>query len=104
MVRVINETPGRMVSGILSTRVNIEMAKSLRSKKERKNRAIKREQVYQPVEDARIARVVASHGPVDSVLADSTISPQTNTLVEKRRRNRRRHQSTLPSAYGLSMK
>lgn len=80
------------------------MAKSIRSKQERKNRAIKREQIYKPVEDARMERVIANLGPVDTVLTNHLSFSQTSTFVGKRRRNRRNTPSALPSAYGLSKK
>ena len=50
--------------------VIVKMAKSLRSKQERKNRAIRREQIYKPVEDARTERVTANIGPVGNVLVE----------------------------------
>ena len=78
------------------------MAKSLRSKRERKTRAIKREQIFKPVEDARIMRLSEK-----ITLNKTSLLPMTakeNFVLEKAKGKNRRAKHILPSVYGVSEK
>ena len=86
-----------------STFSSSSMAKSLRSKSQRKKRALKREKVFKPVEDARTQRIASKLGPVERVDTAEASTPSADAFVQKHRRNRRmKHQ--LPNTYGLSAK
>lgn len=98
------------------------MAKSLRSKGARKNRATKREHIFEPVLDARLARLAVRLGSdkkepqheenrkFDDVVSSVEASAMQLTMlkkdVEAKRRGRKtraRHQkAVLPNPYGLT--
>lgn len=93
------------------------MAKSIRSKSGRKNRAIKRENIFKPVADARVQRLAAREAlsltSQDHVMIDSpSVHPSAGLpdtlegLVGKERRRSKwsRKQKQPFNAYGLSSK
>lgn len=95
------------------------MAKSLRSKSERKKRAIRCASIYQPVVDARVERIASRSTtmPVDAasgavlgagshaMAVDATVDSvrRRHKLSRASRHNGRRARASL-NAYGLSAK
>lgn len=66
-------------------------------------RALKRESVFKPVEDARMQRIASKLGPVERVDTAGVSVSSADVSAKKHRKNRRvKHQ--LPNTYGLSAK
>ena len=87
------------------------MAKSLRSKRVRKSKALRRLNIYKPVEDNRAMRLALAQ----QVLSDQKPFTMNNsallgeiemvdTKITKRPKFKRRQKGQVPNLYGLSRK
>lgn len=77
------------------------MAKSLRSKSLRRNKAALRQKVFSPVEDARLNRLKEK----DTVIVQETVNVEVKPQTKKPKRRRRNQEEKMPfNFYGLSKK
>lgn len=85
------------------------MAKSLRSKSVRKAKAVRRQNIYKPIEESRIERLsqiqssLAEAKPVISINSSMSIDIDEKKLGRKSKKNFRQ-KGQLPNFYGLSKK
>lgn len=88
------------------------MAKSLRSKGVRKFKAVRRENIHKPIEDARLKRLAQAQAALAepklfSVSNSMEIEPSTPSVISTKNKikaRKLRQKNKIPNLYGLSRK